>query len=110
RLRIFCKVELLFRDREHFACLKVQIGRERVIGQFERFNDHVELYFSSHVSMSLAPILSEGYRNRQSDKKDSQLGHHVDCSRVRPLVSGSRDNKSFIGKRNMMQGFLAKLR
>src|SRR5438876_122492 len=55
-LRILRKVEFLFRDRVHFACFYVQIGRYRIVGHFERFNDHVELHFSSHGKPILLPI------------------------------------------------------
>ena len=60
-LRILRKVEFLFRDRVHFACFYVQIGRYRIVGHFERFNDHVELHFSSQGKPDSTPDPAESY-------------------------------------------------
>ena len=62
-LRILCKVELLFRDRVYFACFYVQIRRDRIVRHFERFNDHVELHFSSHAKQIVPPIRPRGTCN-----------------------------------------------
>ena len=57
--RSLSKIELLFRDRVHLTRVHVQVRRDGVVGQFKSFNDRGELYFNSHIQMSLAPIRLE---------------------------------------------------